>query len=55
MNFNNPFAPPFNFIEKTFLPLVCQMGPEILIRLITPGFYPAGGGQMKVTINLQKH
>ena len=47
---HNPFAPPFDFLEKTFLPLVNRMGPRVAAELERPGFYPAGGGRMSVTI-----
>ena len=47
---HNPFAPPFDFLEKTFLPLVNRMGPRVAADLERPGFYPAGGGRMSVTI-----
>ena len=47
---HNPFAPPFDFLQKTFLPLVNRMGPTITAELERPGFYPAGGGRMCVTI-----
>ncbi|KPA15104.1 protein belonging to Uncharacterized protein family UPF0027 [Candidatus Magnetomorum sp. HK-1] len=52
---HNPFAPPFDFLEKVFLPLVCKMGPEISIHLERPGFYPAGGGEMTINITPCKH
>lgn len=48
---HNPFAPPFDFIEKTFLPILNRMGPEVTCRLERPGFYPAGGGRFTVTVN----
>jgi RNA 3'-terminal phosphate cyclase (ATP) len=47
---HNPFAPPFDFLEKAFLPLVNRMGPRVKAELERPGFYPAGGGKMSVTI-----
>jgi RNA 3'-terminal phosphate cyclase (ATP) len=47
---HNPFAPPFDFLEKTFLPLVNRMGPQVTAELERPGFYPAGGGRMSVSI-----
>ncbi|MEE4358747.1 MAG: RNA 3'-terminal phosphate cyclase [Desulfococcaceae bacterium] len=47
---HNPFAPPFDFLAKTFLPLVSDMGPEITVRLEQHGFYPAGGGRFRVHI-----
>ena len=47
---HNPFAPPFDFLEKSFLPLINRMGPRVTAELERPGFYPAGGGRMSVTI-----
>jgi RNA 3'-terminal phosphate cyclase (ATP) len=47
---HNPLAPPFDFIELAFLPLINRMGPRVTARLIQPGFYPAGGGIMQVDI-----
>lgn len=47
---HNPFAPPFDFLVKSFLPLIRRMGADVEARLETPGFYPAGGGCMTVTI-----
>jgi RNA 3'-terminal phosphate cyclase (ATP) len=48
---HNPFAPPFDFLEKAFLPIVNRMGPRVDAILEKPGFYPAGGGRFKVSIN----
>lgn len=48
---HNMFAPPFDFLEKTYLPLVCRMGPRIDVKLRRAGFYPAGGGCF--TVNVQ--
>lgn len=48
---HNPFAPPFDFMEKAFLPLLSRMGPQIKAELECPGFYPAGGGRARFTIN----
>ncbi len=47
---HNPFAPPFDFLARTFLPLVNRMGPRVSATLLRPGFYPAGGGKMEVTV-----
>jgi RNA 3'-terminal phosphate cyclase (ATP) len=47
---HNPFAPPFEFLDRAFLPLICRMGPEVTAALDRPGFYPAGGGQLHVSI-----
>jgi len=47
---HNEFAPPFEFLEKTFLPLVNRMGPRIKLTLERFGFYPAGGGELRAEI-----
>jgi len=47
---HNPLAPPFEFIARTFLPLVERMGPRVQVKLDRHGFYPAGGGKIRVTI-----
>jgi RNA 3'-terminal phosphate cyclase (ATP) len=47
---HNPGAPPFDFLAKCFLPLIERMGPRVEARLIRPGFYPAGGGELHVAI-----
>lgn len=47
---HNPFAPPFDFLVKSFLPLMNRMGPKVHARLERAGFFPAGGGRIEVTI-----
>lgn len=47
---HNPWAPPFDFLQKSFLPLVNRMGPRVTATLERPGFYPAGGGRFVVEI-----
>ncbi len=47
---HNPFAPPFDFLARAFLPLVARMGPQIEAVLEKPGFFPAGGGRFRVSI-----
>ena len=47
---HNPWAPPFDFIEKAFLPLLQRMGFRVTATLVRPGFYPAGGGRVEVAI-----
>ncbi len=43
-------APPLDFVQKAFLPVVNRLGPKIEIRLERYGFYPAGGGRFTATI-----
>lgn len=50
---HNPWAPPVDFLQKAFLPLVERMGPHVEMRLERHGFYPAGGGAARVQIQPQ--
>lgn len=47
---HNPWAPPFDFLQRVFLPLVNRLGPQVAASLTRPGFYPAGGGSFTVTV-----
>lgn len=47
---HNPHAPPYDFVERAFLPLVSRMGPKLEAKLERYGFYPAGGGRLSVRI-----
>lgn len=47
---HNPQAPPFEFLERSFLPLVRRLGPVVKAKLDRPGFYPAGGGRVRVEV-----
>ena len=47
---HNTAAPPYDFLAKTFVPLINRIGANVRMDLITAGFYPAGGGVIKVTI-----
>lgn len=48
---HNPFCPPFDFLERSFLPLVNRMGPSVSAELIQHGFAPGGGGRFEIRIN----
>ena len=47
---NNLAAPPFEFVDRAFLPLLRRMGFDVEATLTRPGFYPAGGGEIVVDI-----
>jgi RNA 3'-terminal phosphate cyclase (ATP) len=47
---HNPMAPPFDFLEKSFMPLIHHMGPSVELELRRPGFFPAGGGRFHAKI-----
>jgi RNA 3'-terminal phosphate cyclase (ATP) len=44
-------APPFEFLERCFLPIINRMGPKVTARLIRHGFFPRGGGRVEVEID----
>lgn len=48
---HNPMAPPFDFIERAFAPLLARMGPQLNMQLVRPGYYPKGQGKMVVEIH----
>jgi RNA 3'-terminal phosphate cyclase (ATP) len=47
---HNPAAPPFDFLQRSFLPLIERMGPKVKLELERYGFYPAGGGRIVVEV-----
>jgi RNA 3'-terminal phosphate cyclase (ATP) len=47
---NNLAAPPFEFVDRAFLPPLRRMGFVVEATLTRPGYYPAGGGEIVVTI-----
>lgn len=47
---HNPWAPPFEFLDRAFVPLGNRMGPSVVLQLQRPGFFPAGGGCMRVQV-----
>jgi RNA 3'-terminal phosphate cyclase (ATP) len=48
---HNIYAPPFEFLARTFLPIINRMGPRVEARLVRHGFYPRGGGRIEVEID----
>lgn len=48
---HNPLAPPYDFLERSFMPLIRRMGPSVELELRRPGFYPAGGGRFHARID----
>jgi RNA 3'-terminal phosphate cyclase (ATP) len=47
---HNPLAPPFEFLERAFFPLLARLGPRVTATLEAWGFYPSGGGRLRVTV-----
>lgn len=47
---HNPAAPPFEFIQHAWLPLVRRMGAQVELTLLNHGFVPGGGGLVEATV-----
>ena len=47
---HNPMAPPADFLEKCYLPVLRTMGVQADIRVEIPGFMAAGGGMLHADI-----
>jgi RNA 3'-terminal phosphate cyclase (ATP) len=47
-------APPFDFLARTFVPLLERMGPKVQLQFERYGFYPAGGGRFCAEIQPAK-
>lgn len=48
---HNPMAPPVDFIERAYAPLVRRLGADLELALHRHGFYPAGGGELVATVH----
>jgi RNA 3'-terminal phosphate cyclase (ATP) len=47
---HNPLAPPSEFLEQSFAPILRSMGASLELTLERHGFYPAGGGRVRARI-----
>ena len=47
---HNPHAPSVCFLTHAFLPILQKMGPKVRVHLDRHGFYPAGGGKIRIDI-----
>lgn len=47
---HNPLAPPYEFIEQCFLPVLHRMGVKVSVSLEKTGFMQAGGGAVQASI-----
>ena len=47
---HNPLAPPFEFLARSWLPLLQRMGAQVELQLLRHGFVPAGGGEVTLQI-----
>lgn len=47
---HNSAAPPFDFVERVFLPVLADMGARVTATLERHGFHPAGGGRVVIEV-----
>jgi RNA 3'-terminal phosphate cyclase (ATP) len=47
---HNRGSPPFDFLARSFLPLLRRMGAQVEIDLTSYGFFPRGGGEIRARI-----
>lgn len=47
---HNPSAPPVDFLQRAFLPLLARMGAPVEVTLKKHGFFPGGGGEIVARI-----
>lgn len=45
-----PWSPPVDYLRMVMLPLLRRMGVEAEITVVQRGFYPAGGGEIRMQI-----
>jgi len=48
---HNPKAPPFDFLQKTYVPVLRRLGAKIEVELGRIGFAPRGGGRFVARID----
>jgi RNA 3'-terminal phosphate cyclase (ATP) len=47
---HNRASPPFDFLQRAFLPLLARMGAQVELTLASYGFYPRGGGEIRMRV-----
>jgi RNA 3'-terminal phosphate cyclase (ATP) len=47
---HNRASPPFDFLSRSFLPLLGRMGASVELDLTSYGFFPRGGGEIRARI-----
>lgn len=47
---HNPLAPPVDFLQQAWLPLLRRMGGRVELQLLRHGFVPAGGGELEAFV-----
>lgn len=49
---HNPLAPPFEFLERCFVPALRALGLELSLQLERHGFVAAGGGRLRARLRV---
>ncbi len=47
---HNRLAPTFEFLARSFVPVLSSMGAKVEVKLVRYGFEPAGGGRIEVSV-----
>jgi len=47
---HNRASPPFDFLARSFMPLLARMGADVSLQLTGYGFFPRGGGEIRAHI-----
>jgi RNA 3'-terminal phosphate cyclase (ATP) len=47
---HNPHSPPYEFFARAYLPIVEKLGARLTSKLERPGYYPAGGGRLRLDV-----
>ena len=45
-----PWSPPLDYFRFVFLPLLARMGGKVTIEVVRRGYYPRGGGEIRVNV-----
>lgn len=45
------WAPPYDFFQRCYLPLLARMGGKVSAEIASYGFYPAGGGRILMHVD----
>jgi RNA 3'-phosphate cyclase len=45
------WSPPAQYLMQVFLPALAEVGAEVTLTLIRWGWYPRGGGEVRLTVN----
>lgn len=48
---HNPWAPPYDFLALSFLPVISRLGARVTTALERRGYYPAGGGRFTAEVH----